>query len=68
MSIDNLIEDFYKNYNIYKVRKMTKIEKYEESEILDKIEDKCIMKYLSREIENKQTDYKNYLLNKILLA
>ena len=59
---ERAIKDFYENYSIYKLKKMTKIAEVEDSEILDKTEDKCIINYLSKEIDNKRTDYQNYLL------
>ncbi len=60
---EKVIEGFYKNYNIYKIKKMIELGKNEELEIIDDIKDKCIINYLSKEVRNKKKDYQEYLLS-----
>ena len=57
------MDNFYKNYNIYKIKKMIELGKNEEPEIIDDVKDKCIINYLSKEIKNKKKDYQEYLLS-----
>ena len=59
----NKMAEFYNEYNIYKIQKMYDRKKDEDISITNKDEDKCIMTYLSKEIKNKKTNYKEYLMN-----
>ena len=57
---DKIIEEFYQNYNFYKIEKMYD-RREEVSKGISEKKDKCIIDYLSKEIKNKRTDYKYYL-------
>lgn len=57
------MEYFYKNYNIFKIKKMYEVNKDMDPTILNNTEDKCIINYLSPFLKNKKIDYQNYLLS-----